>query len=269
MYTSSAAINLFITKRRRAYVACANCRKRITISEVDYSQCTQCSLKGLKCEYSAVPGSSLPSSQPGTFPGIEVPTTAGDYPHVDGTPQPITPPSAGITEYLGSKPSSKGARPAAAVALPSCGAPRYPYQRRRASPPAPTLKMPPTPQVPQPTSSYAEAASFPLTDSEICQDYWAYFPGAPDDLVDPTAGYGNHYVYDQNCDQLYMPHGSSNELVCPWPEAIAFAHHPVYVAAAQTSTLEKLVGFLSVADSYLFLPTEHTSQVYLYLAPLY
>ncbi|KAJ7676798.1 hypothetical protein DFH06DRAFT_1317408 [Mycena polygramma] len=226
MSSSSAAINLF-TKRRRAYVACANCRKRkikcITVSEVDYSPCTQCSLKGLKCEYSAVPEGSPSSSQPGTPPEIEVPTTERDYSHVGGTPKPITPPSAGINEYLGSTPSSRGARPGAAVALPSRGAPRYPYQRRRASPTGPALTMPQTPQVPQPSTSYVEAASFPSTVPQYYPDSSVsppYFTDAADDLVDPIAGYGSNYFYDQNYGQLYMPQASSNELVYPWPEAI-------------------------------------------------
>ncbi|KAJ7130679.1 hypothetical protein C8R46DRAFT_1048796 [Mycena filopes] len=113
-------------KRRRAYVACANCRKRkikcISVSEVDYRPCTRCAAKGLKCEYFAVPEDYAPPTDPAA------PTPEPTRPHTQaqGWPhQPITPPSAGLNDYLGGASSSR--RGSRGGAVPP-GPPRYPYQ---------------------------------------------------------------------------------------------------------------------------------------------
>ncbi|KAJ7646279.1 hypothetical protein DFH06DRAFT_1332666 [Mycena polygramma] len=52
------------TRRRRAFVACANCRKRkmkcTTVADGNSMPCRRCALKGLKCEYLAVDESCPP-----------------------------------------------------------------------------------------------------------------------------------------------------------------------------------------------------------------
>ncbi|KAJ7275750.1 hypothetical protein C8J57DRAFT_1589863 [Mycena rebaudengoi] len=53
-------------KRRRAYVACTNCRQRkvrcVSPSEVGDEPCNRCSKRGLKCEYIAIPDNQETSS---------------------------------------------------------------------------------------------------------------------------------------------------------------------------------------------------------------
>ncbi|KAJ6494387.1 hypothetical protein C8R45DRAFT_927578 [Mycena sanguinolenta] len=92
--TSLTTSSLFM-KRRRAFVACGNCRRRKI-------------KKGLKCEY---------FGELGDEPSLEALTpSSGDqssshYQDKSCSPPLITPPSAGMTEYLNS--SSRRARRAA------------------------------------------------------------------------------------------------------------------------------------------------------------
>ncbi|KAJ6562124.1 hypothetical protein B0H19DRAFT_1259726 [Mycena capillaripes] len=246
--SSSSALSLF-TKRRRAYVACANCRKRkikvgtstyiprfqslgstnpslspqcITVSEVDYSPCTQCALKGLKCEYSAVP-----DDRPSSPPEIDVPTRERNY---SDEPLPITPPSAGISEYLGSTSNSSSSRGAhRSNAPPARGSPRYPYQRRRTPPgvrAAPsklqTSRIPPQ----QSSSAYTAEALPPLAPQ--------YYPDDTSYVAPLTAGYDTNFFYNQNLGQGYLPQAPGympqapayghqapgSGTAYPWPEAI-------------------------------------------------
>ncbi|KAJ6486981.1 hypothetical protein C8R45DRAFT_930546 [Mycena sanguinolenta] len=120
--TSPTTSSLFM-KRRRAYVACGNCRRRkvkcVTPSEVEYKPCARCSQKGLKCEY--FPGlSDELSLEPITPSGSNQPSS--HYLDKSCSPQPITPPSAGISEYLNT--SSRGAHRGAVP--PSKSGARYP-----------------------------------------------------------------------------------------------------------------------------------------------
>ncbi|KAF8190981.1 hypothetical protein K438DRAFT_1762906 [Mycena galopus ATCC 62051] len=155
--SSSNSFNVF-TKRHRAFVACAACRKR--------------KIK-IKCEYYAVLDDDVSSSTPNTPPQrfeVPLPDTSSDpgrtpYPvmpsserrsfgpvsisrgrrHTSAsdpgwTPHPIRPPSAGISnEHLHSRPSSAsnefastgGRRNTVPAAAPSA---RYPYARRNPRP---------------------------------------------------------------------------------------------------------------------------------------
>ncbi|KAJ7870251.1 hypothetical protein B0H13DRAFT_1896251 [Mycena leptocephala] len=157
-------------KRRRAFVACANCRKRkikcATMADGDCRPCTRCAVKGLKCEYVAVDESQGPppttvacancrkskikvrvtvyfrdfNAHYNVLYGVSLahssstqhrhqwtppPPQERDNFADDGEgriPQPITPPSAGINEYLGiSPPSSRAASPRSH----SCQSPYY------------------------------------------------------------------------------------------------------------------------------------------------
>ncbi|KAF7316546.1 C6 finger domain [Mycena indigotica] len=95
--SASATTSKLFQKRRRAYIACSNCRKRkvkcITVSDADYRPCTRCSQKGLLCEYIAV------TDDPDSL--SLNPDTPPEASHgVDEWPQPITPPSAGLNGFL-------------------------------------------------------------------------------------------------------------------------------------------------------------------------
>ncbi|CAK5275074.1 unnamed protein product [Mycena citricolor] len=89
------------TKRRRAYMACTNCRQRkikcITSSEGDSRPCTRCAKRKLHCEYVAVPEElayqheQSHSPEPGSSLSSQYPETDGRWPS-----QSITPPSAGL-----------------------------------------------------------------------------------------------------------------------------------------------------------------------------
>ncbi|KAJ7207017.1 hypothetical protein C8J57DRAFT_1484686 [Mycena rebaudengoi] len=64
--TSQPSSSPFV-KRRRAYVACTNCRQRkvrcVSLSEVGDEPCNRCSKRGLKCEYIAIPDCQETSSE--------------------------------------------------------------------------------------------------------------------------------------------------------------------------------------------------------------
>ncbi|KAJ7852357.1 hypothetical protein B0H14DRAFT_2580971 [Mycena olivaceomarginata] len=207
--TSATSSNLFM-KRRRAYVACSNCRKRkvkcITPSEVDYNPCTRCAQKGLKCEYFASPDDDV-SSAPTPPPQIQ---PSSRYSEPGWSPQPITPPSAGISEYLNTGSSSKGGRSRGPV--PAAGSSgRYPYR------PVPPAAMPPPsassgqwPQ--QATTHHHSAPAYPAAGNASLQQYPAtgpqYYPGTA------NAGYGSGGYYAQ---QPYLPQSSG--MAAPWPQA--------------------------------------------------
>ncbi|KAF7338996.1 C6 finger domain [Mycena venus] len=132
--TPATALSLFI-KRRRAFVACASCRKRkikcVKTSSANYAPCTRCTLKGLKCEFYAVP-EHYPSSQPHTTTEIEL-APHDSYSDPGWTPPPMTCPSAGIDNHLGKNSFSAHTIPARRNSDPPTGScPRYPYQRRHA-----------------------------------------------------------------------------------------------------------------------------------------
>ncbi|KAJ6472887.1 hypothetical protein C8R47DRAFT_1076788 [Mycena vitilis] len=125
----AATLSLF-TKRRRAFVACAGCRKRkikcVKLSDIDNAPCTRCALKGIKCEYGAVTDDSS-ASQPSVTPpriDIDLPTRERTYSDAGWVPPPITPPSGG---YLDPRPAGRR------HTLPdtaSIGTARHPYQPR-------------------------------------------------------------------------------------------------------------------------------------------
>ncbi|KAJ6483141.1 hypothetical protein C8R45DRAFT_931771 [Mycena sanguinolenta] len=96
------------TRRRRAHIACGNCRRRkikcVMQSEVDYSPCTRCAQKGLKCEYWPGPSSDEPLLDSITPPPSNPPSS--HYLDESYSPPPIRPPSAGIREYLDSSTSA-------------------------------------------------------------------------------------------------------------------------------------------------------------------
>ncbi|KAF8212660.1 hypothetical protein K438DRAFT_1751101 [Mycena galopus ATCC 62051] len=171
-------------KRRRAYVACANCRKRkvkcVTPSEVDYKPCTRCSqkdrglksLKGLKCEYFPDDAPSEPNTPPA---GAQPPVR---YSEPGWAPPPITPPSAGINEYLNSGSSSSRSGRRGTVPSTTTSA-RYPYR-----PVTPASRPPATAGAAwnqQPTQQYS-AQAYPSQGSGAMQQHPGamtpqYYPG--------------------------------------------------------------------------------------------
>ncbi|KAJ7113386.1 hypothetical protein C8R44DRAFT_881707 [Mycena epipterygia] len=107
--TPSTSFSAF-TKRRRAYIACLNCRQRkikcMTVSDSDNSPCTRCAQKGLTCHYITVPESES-SSRPGTPPSDRAPQLQNPDSGWSYEPgiTPITPPSAGLSGLIGDVPS--------------------------------------------------------------------------------------------------------------------------------------------------------------------
>ncbi|KAK7042788.1 hypothetical protein R3P38DRAFT_2511723 [Favolaschia claudopus] len=133
--SSAPESNVFslFTKRRRAFLACFNCRRRKVkascVSE-DYKPCTRCTLKGLKCEYHAVP-EDYPVSLPGT-PAQDLEMLPREGPSSSGWASlPITPPSAGLPFTFENQQNTLPSRPSRRFTIPPpSSAPRYPYQRR-------------------------------------------------------------------------------------------------------------------------------------------
>ncbi|KAJ7191924.1 hypothetical protein GGX14DRAFT_578516 [Mycena pura] len=106
--TSADAAKLF-QKRRRAYIACSNCRRRkikcITTSDADYRPCTRCSQKGLTCEYIAVPDDDSPTAE--SFQAAPAHSGRDASPGPEQWPQHIRPPSAGLSTFM---PDARGSR---------------------------------------------------------------------------------------------------------------------------------------------------------------
>nr|GAT46424.1 C6 finger domain [Mycena chlorophos] len=121
MTTSDLSSSPVFQKRRRAYIACSNCRKRKIkcVPEADYRPCARCSKKGLVCEYISVADSQpdqLPPppamhSAPAGSTTSGSPSEGGYSPepsesptdHGDAWPHSITPPSAGLQGFLPSR----------------------------------------------------------------------------------------------------------------------------------------------------------------------
>jgi hypothetical protein len=205
-------------------------RQCVTVSTADYSPCTQCAIKGLKCEYSAVPddySSSQPSTPP---PEIEVPPRERNYYGSDAgwAPQPITPPSAGINDYLGSSSSSssRGLRRGSVPPAAARSSPRYPYQRRGAPasasiPPAPSSQQQGQPAYFSSASGYPQDAFAPMQGrpSGIVPHY---YPGNASYLPVPDSGYGSSSFYAQDFSQAaaFNQPGGPQVYQAPWPEAM-------------------------------------------------
>ncbi|KAJ6514299.1 hypothetical protein C8R47DRAFT_1090882 [Mycena vitilis] len=219
--SANTSSNLFM-KRRRAYVACTNCRKRkvkcITLSEVDYRPCTRCAQKGLKCEYFTVPEDD-PYRADTPPPQIQPPPRERDR-EGGWAPQPITPPSAGINDYLPS--SSRGGRPNPVP--PAGGAPRYPYRPRPATPAQPGSSS---------TPSWAQRSGPPQSQTAYPQGQFSQMqqhPGAAapqyyhgsTPYVQPNAGYNSNSgaFYDPNYVQGYVQQQQQPGMVSPWPQTI-------------------------------------------------
>jgi hypothetical protein len=202
------------TKRRRAYVACTGCRKRkikvrissistsaasahqlssllwqcVTHSDVDYSTCTRCSSKGLKCEYLAMPdGYSSSTCQPGTPPPeIQVPSRERNYSKAEWTPPPITPPSAEIGSY-----GVPGSCPVRIARCSSITPAHHPYRRR---------PSPPQPHHPHSSSEHLHEVLACMENhhtSRLRPDN-AYYAEAPD------AGYASGVFYELNYNQASL-----------------------------------------------------------------
>ncbi|KAJ6532958.1 hypothetical protein B0H19DRAFT_1272626 [Mycena capillaripes] len=218
-FTPDASSNPFM-KRRRAYVACSNCRKRkikcVTVSEVDYRPCTRCAQKGLKCEYFTTPE----DDQSDTVSPPEIQPPARDRDDRGWTPQPITPPSAGISGYLSSSRGS-GARP---NPVPPAGNPRYPYRPRPdptmpATSSAPWGQQQPPSQHQQPGSGYPPAQmgfapmQHPGGSASQQQYYNSGTPYLPASASNAGYGGGGGAYYNQN--QGYGP-GYVPQANAPW-----------------------------------------------------
>ncbi|KAK6981603.1 hypothetical protein R3P38DRAFT_3234031 [Favolaschia claudopus] len=124
----SDLFNLF-TKRRRAFIACKNCRRRkVKCISSDYHPCRRCTVKGLKCEYYATGEEQAPSSPSSLVQEIEIPE------HPPWASQPITPPSAGLS--FSSDESTSPSEPSASPRFPMPPASSK-YRRRERAPSTP------------------------------------------------------------------------------------------------------------------------------------
>ncbi|KAK7058112.1 hypothetical protein R3P38DRAFT_1193708 [Favolaschia claudopus] len=191
-------------KRRRAYVACGACRQRkvkcVTLSEVDYRPCARCSQKGLKCEYFTMPGDD------GQAWANETPSPEFQAPPGQWTPQPITPPSAGINEFLPAHSSSRSARRGTVPPTGSSG--RY----RPATPGAASA---------YPAGQFSQQSSHtqPSYGGSSMQPYPSQYYSGGQYPVDPNPGHSNNPYYAGNYPQQYMPQPQASGLVAPWSQA--------------------------------------------------
>ncbi|KAJ7024487.1 hypothetical protein C8F04DRAFT_1254389 [Mycena alexandri] len=206
-------------KPRRAYVACAQCRKRkikcVSVSDIDYRPCTRCAAKGLKCEYFAVPEDDNISQADIPPPEFQ----ASRHPQQGWAPQPITPPSAGINEYLSSSSSRRASRSGAVP--PPTGPPRYPYQ-----PKSTHSGMAAPSQTGQTPSAPAQHAGYPHSQHGFASMHQQPHPGAAAPQYYPsTTPYQNpgnvasFSNYNSNYGQTYVPLQSGGAAY-PWPQAM-------------------------------------------------
>ncbi|KAJ6486977.1 hypothetical protein C8R45DRAFT_1145705 [Mycena sanguinolenta] len=191
--TSPTTSSLFM-KRRRAYVACGNCRRRkvkcITPSEVDYKPCTRCAQKGLKCEY--FPGlGDEPSLEPITPPASNQPSS--HYLDKSCSPPPITPPSAGISEYL--KSSSRSTHRGT---VPPSNSARYPSHSTPV-PAAPPTAEPNSLWTQQPTPQYFATNPYSAAMQQHPSGAAApqYYPNATPYMGNPNIHSGSTYSQQQ------------------------------------------------------------------------
>ncbi|KAJ6578462.1 hypothetical protein B0H19DRAFT_1253701 [Mycena capillaripes] len=261
MSSSAAATNsTLFTKRRRAFVACANCRKRkikcISLSDGDGMPCKRCTAKGLECEYLAVdelappptavacsncrrskikcatvtdgncrpctqckqkgleceysPPNDYSSSQYIMQPnGLTREYFADDSDYGGWSPAPITPPSAGINEYLMNPPPSRGGSP-----LHSRGGPSY----RPPHPYPPSMPSASSSRLSQPSSHHSlqappghSAPQWNHPDAAAFQ----YYPGSTDQFpVQDPANFG------PNQGQYLPPGQRQGTYPSTWPNTI-------------------------------------------------
>ncbi|KAJ7908937.1 hypothetical protein B0H13DRAFT_1878103 [Mycena leptocephala] len=196
---STPTSSSLFTKRRRAYVACNNCRKRkakcVAGSEVDYKPCTRWS------------------------------------------PQPITPPSAGLSKYLGgsfNRARSDTVPPAGIAGVIRTG-PDLPLPLRRR----------PFDVKPRMGSTYRTTAlvlrisqaGFPPTEHPGGSAP-QYYPGA----AAPNSRHGSGSFYAQDYGQTYAPQvqGSWPRAtllcsICCWAEYVSFRNVPIFIPNARDS----------------------------------
>ncbi|KAJ7141745.1 hypothetical protein C8R43DRAFT_1238384 [Mycena crocata] len=223
-------------QRRRAYIACSNCRKRkikcVTVSDADYRPCTRCSQKGLTCEYMAA--ADEPPSRPRS---PEEPRPAPRHSDRGPYSQPqITPPSAGLQSFLPgppAPPSSSGGsgsyygRPGGAnPSYPPGGSHPYPYQ-----PGGNTLQPRPHSVRPYPSSNL-HSASINMQNPGLAAPQY-YNPSAHPSGPNPGHNSG---VYNANYGQMYAQQPNTGAQYGPTMSASAYVLQAGRAIAAQTFT---------------------------------
>ncbi|KAJ7468242.1 hypothetical protein B0H11DRAFT_2284192 [Mycena galericulata] len=207
------------SKRRRAFVACSNCRKRkikcVTASDADDNPCTRCLKKGLTCEYAPVSDNeySASDSSPPNTPSAEIQPQTRNSGRSRGS-QSYAPPHAGTSGFLNTAPQlpPRGRR----TPVPSAGGsqlhlggavqPPYqpPYQYAQdpalyahSSTSAHTQQLPSRPQSVYPYDTYQQMApAYMQTPSAAPQ----YYPGSA-----RHRGASNHFSANIQLPQLYNP----------------------------------------------------------------
>ncbi|KAJ6564039.1 hypothetical protein B0H19DRAFT_1067639 [Mycena capillaripes] len=260
------ASSLF-TRHRRAYIACSSCRKRkvrrlrltgvfpaqcLQLSKDDSTPCIRCTHRGINCEYVAV-SEDFTSSQPSTSPPhTHVPAREHIYCDSAWTPQPITPPSAGMSAFLSPIPSSS-----TGVRRHAVSNSRDPYPPRRAS----TSPMPVS-------NAQAERPARPRSSSEYSPEEWNWnYPVRPllakqsqSPPLEPLqysvvtqflAGtYAGDFFVGQNHGEINVP---PNGMVYPWPEVMQ--HAPVSIQSTADLLLVFLISIYTNSPAEIEYPT--------------
>ncbi|KAF7325581.1 C6 finger domain [Mycena kentingensis (nom. inval.)] len=217
-------------KRRRAYIACSNCRRRkikcITASDADYRPCTRCASKGLVCEYLSVGGDDADAHSGGRrslTPTSGDPSPTGD----DASPSPcaspaspsgwpnmITPPSAGLSGFMPpprSAPARRNSHAAAAAASPTTSSLYRPQtwpSGAGVSGPAVSssrISQPRSPQTPTFASGMVAASSVPMP--------YSAFPPTPSSAAYPAIQPPYPSGFGQQPEYAWPQHRSG--CVCP------------------------------------------------------
>ncbi|KAJ7805546.1 hypothetical protein B0H13DRAFT_1930120 [Mycena leptocephala] len=222
--SSSPATNTGLyVKRRRAYVACTNCRKRKIKARLSMTA----RFRGSLLPRYSQPGISLPKIQtPPHGPNYSDPWraqlllsgTAGILNHPSPpppAPQPIQLPCARINSYMGTNP------PALSGAAPP--SPRYPYPHRAGPPSAPppvstssaafVYQSPPQHSLSGHPQAGLGSMKHPL--AAAAPDH---YPGSASYLLPPNTGHPYGLSYNQNYGPAYVPQPGGT--TSPWLPAM-------------------------------------------------
>ncbi|KAJ6568836.1 hypothetical protein B0H19DRAFT_1065624 [Mycena capillaripes] len=245
--TSAISSSLFTT-RRRAYVACTGCRHRkikcVKPSDADYTPCTRCMQKGLKCEYFAVADDSSSSQRSTPPPQLQVPSREQIYPDAEWTPPYITPPSAGLSPYVG--PIRSSSMSIRRHTIPAGGSTHYPYKPRHASAepilPAATLRAEWF-HPPRPSSADLQDMldwEYPvrkhvLKFNQPAQTASLYYADRTPSSSSPTAGHLDFAFEDQNYGEASVPYVPPSGMVYSWPEDMCVSSLPGWHPDADAS----------------------------------
>ncbi|KAJ7718358.1 hypothetical protein DFH07DRAFT_333863 [Mycena maculata] len=208
------------SKRRRAFVACSNCRKRkikcVTASDADDDPCTRCSQKGLTCEYAAVSenDSASESSRPNT--------PSAWYPSQANPPQNAY---ASIPQFLGTAPAlprgmnhpqAAGTQFYLSGEIPSSSYPYRPYSAAgHTHQPAQPRPQGSFPYTTHPHTAVPHMQSAPPGEAQ-------FYPGwGGQGTHYPSAAPDNGSFYSPGYGQAYAPQGQPANAVYDWLSRIS------------------------------------------------